>query len=172
MSTSIPLRGTSRLRLTTSGPSTGSPKRRRAACALGVVERTEPLRVDAGRHEHARQRPAGGSLALGERVAAGGDHEAGAAEHVAQHEVRAGQPAGHRDLGAVEHDGVRVPEPWADQTDRQGGIEHHQRRADLVGQVVDAAGERRRREEHLLLGPHDPVGLRRIPGRVALVRAW
>ena len=35
----------------------------------------------------------GGPLALRQRVATGGDHEPGASEHVAQQEVRAGQPA-------------------------------------------------------------------------------
>ena len=69
-------------------PSAGNPK-----CCAGrrpfvVIERAEAVDVDAGRHQHARQRPTSGALALGQRVATGGDHQPGASEHVAEDEVR------------------------------------------------------------------------------------
>ena len=161
----MPLRGTRRLRLTTSGPSVGKPEVLAGRRPFVVVERPEAVGVDTGRHQHARQRTTRGALALGQRVAAGGDHQSGAAEHVTQQEVRSRQPAGHGDLGAVQHDGVRTSEPGPDQPDRQRGVEHHPARAHLVGQRVDPPDERRRGQQDLLAGAHHPVRLLGVPRR-------
>ena len=54
ITTSKPLRGTSRDRPSTSGRSGSRPKRARAAAARSSVERAEPLAVDAGRDDDAR----------------------------------------------------------------------------------------------------------------------
>ena len=111
----------------------------------------------------------GGALALGQRVAAGRDHQAGASEHVAQHEVRAGQAAGHGDLGAVEHDGVRVARAGARPGRRAGpGRAPRSVGADLVGRArrsrrtSDGVGR-----STFSRGPHDPEGLRRRPTRAS-----
>ena len=147
---SMPLRGTRRLRLTTRRPSTGSPSRERTAARSVGVEGVEPLRVDTGGHDDARQRAARRPLALGERVAAGGDHEGRTPQHVAEHEVRPWEPPGHGDLGAVEHDGVGPSQARTEQTDRQRRVEHDAVGADLVGQRLDPAGERPGGQQHRL----------------------
>ena len=74
ISTSIPLRGTSRLRL--DAPPARRPAGRTAPAALARslgVERPEPLGSTPGGTLRHRQRPPGGPLGLGRRVAAGGD---------------------------------------------------------------------------------------------------
>ena len=114
MRTSMPLRGTSRLRLTTSGPSAGRPKcaraaelapRRRAGGSARCRRPAAPARWAAPDRRPAPPRRAGSrrrrsrARPLGARGAAPGSSP--------------GSRPGHGDLGAVEHDGVRVPEARA-----------------------------------------------------------
>ena len=109
ISTSKPLRGTSRLTPTTSGDVGGQAEARAGRRPARRRRGDEAVDVDAGRDDDARQRPAGGALGLGGRVAAGGDDQLGARAAPARAAARAaGQAAGHGDLGAVEHDAVRA----------------------------------------------------------------
>ena len=93
MSTSKPLRGTSRLTPSTSGRSGSRPNARRAARALGGVERTEAVDVDAraGRRRRAAARPAARDR-LARRVLARGDDAGGAAQHPPAELPAAGEP--------------------------------------------------------------------------------
>ena len=112
-------------------PARGPPAR------CGVVERDEAVGVDAGRDEHDGQATAGGPLALVGRVAAGGDHDLGAAEHPGQGVAGAGHPAGHGDLGAVEDHAVGPGQLGAEVADGQGRVEQDQLGTHPVGGLVD-----------------------------------
>ena len=104
------------------------------------------LGVDPGGHLHhlregaaVAHRPA----AFGLGVAAGGDHQLGAGDHVGQQLAAGREPARYRDLGPVQHHGVGQPQTGADQAEGQGGVEHDGRRPGLGGQPPDAAGDDR-----------------------------
>ena len=111
------------------------------------VEWMEAVAVDTGRDDGDRQRTAGGPLAFRQRVATGRDDESRAEQHAPQGQGRAGDAARHRDLGAVEHEPVGMAQVPAEQAERQSRVEHHQLSADLVGQLVDPATERRVRQK-------------------------
>ena len=142
----MPLRGTSRLTLTTSGPGgQAEPGPRRAA--LRPPERDDGGRVDPGRDLDHRRRQAGAARAAPPPPGScPRRRRARAAQHVRQRGPRAGEPARHGDLGAVEDDAVGDVEARAEQPERQGGVEQDE--VDLV--VADARahrGQRGRRGE-------------------------
>ena len=86
--------------------------------------------------------------------------------------LRARQPAGHGDLGAVEHDVVGQVERRADQPERDGRVEHDEVGAELGGQLVDAAHHRRVRQQHRLADPLDAVRLLGVERRGARGTGW
>ncbi len=143
----MPLRGTSRLTLDTSGPLVGSPRAARAA-----------RRSAAGRGAMVAVSTPGGISTTGARSpgaarrASVAGYEPADTTMLASRKTRrqrgscAGQPGGHRDLGPVEDDAVGQIEPGPEQPEREGGIEQ-----DEVDPVVTRAGahggQRRRRRE-------------------------
>ena len=120
----MPLRGTSRLTLSTSGPAAGSPSRAR------VLARS----IGSQRDEADVSTP-GGIWAIGEAgsddaagfrfgVAARGDHEASALRAPGpEQRSAAGQPARDGHLGAVQHHRVGQTQARADQAEGHGRIE-------------------------------------------------
>jgi hypothetical protein len=125
---------------------------------LVLLEGMEPLDIDAGRDDHrGRQFGAKDAPRLAQCVAAGGDHEAGAADHAGQQFGKTRQSGRHRHLGAVEDDRVRQAQSGADEADRQDGVEHDERGADLGGEPVDRPPDRRSRQQHRHVEPLDPA---------------
>ncbi len=149
MRTSIPLRGTSRLTLTTSGPSAGRPRSARARTALAAVERAEPVEVDPGRDLHHRRHPPAPRRrppGLGGRVAAGRDDQGAVPEHVGDQLAADRQAPGDGHLGAVEQHGVGDARA-GDRPDRAGtpgrgrpGRRRSARRVARMRRTSDGAG--------------------------------
>ena len=170
------MRGTSRLSPSTTERVAGrgrSAARRRPA-VVGV-ERAEALGVDAGRDDDGRAAPRpGGPLGLGRRVAAGGDHERGAAQHPAeQRGASPGSRPGTVTSAPCSDDAVGPLERRPEQPERQGRVEQHELGVDLGGQPVDPAPQRRA----WAAAPRWRVrstrnGCAGVPGRGAGVRAW
>ena len=167
MRTSMPLRGTRRLRLTTSAAVVGQPEPgpRRALARSASSGRKRSASTPGGTSD-AGQRPAGGPLAP--RPA--GSHRPrprGTAPRSTWRRTRlgAGQPAGDGDLGAVQHDGVRCRSRGPTSPSGRAGSSttrsaptssarsSMRRASDGVGSRTDSAR------------PLDPEGLLGVPGR-------
>ena len=84
MSTSKPFRGTSRLRPSDHGRVGVEAEPAPGGAPGGGVERVEAVGVDPGRHDHRGQVGPAARRGLRGRVAAGGDDEPGAAQHLAE----------------------------------------------------------------------------------------
>ena len=74
--------------------------------AFGGVDGPEAIDVDARRDDHSAERAPRRVHRLARRILARGDDARRAAQHARRRAARAGQPAGHRDLGAVHDDDV------------------------------------------------------------------
>ena len=97
---------------------------------------------------------------LGFGVRAGRNPKGGVAQGPGQELAADGQVPGYGDFGAMEHHGVREPERWADQAQRQRRIYHHCLRPRKFGQFPH---------------PVDQVGLGqqyRLPGRTMRNFCW
>ena len=84
ITTSKPLRGTSRETPSTSGRSGSRPKRRRVAARVVGVDRMEAVAVDTGRDHHAGQGAARGVGRGARRIRAGRDDRGRAPQHAAR----------------------------------------------------------------------------------------
>ena len=168
---SKPLRGTSRLMPTTSSASTGRPKCAPRLRALGRRSSGWKRSMSTpGRHDRDRQRAAGRALGLGGRVAAGGDRCGGrCAARAPSACLLTGQPAGHGDLGAVQHDVVRqLAATGRPARAAPPGRARSRSAPTSRGHRVDAAHHPRVRQQHRLAGALDVERLRGVElGRAA-----
>ena len=119
-----------------------------------IIERREPVDIDARRDHDGRQWSAGGMDRLGRRIATSGDDDPGTAQHPAEHPTRTGESARHGDLGTMDDHAVRPFESRPQPAERQCRIEQHEVGTDLVGETIDA--------------PHQRVGRQQPAGAVAL----
>jgi hypothetical protein len=138
---------------------------------LGLAQWMELLRIDTARHHGDRQVATGRMDGFGGRISAGRDDPLGPTQRVGQCLLGERQPAGHRDLGAVQYEPVRQLQRRADQSERHGRVEDHEVGPDILGQVVDLLDHPRMREQHWLTRALDAVGLAGIEFGRARVRA-
>ena len=124
--------------------------------ALLVVERDEPVDVDAGRDDDGRQPAPGGPLGLRQRVPAGRHDQPGLAQQAAEQLPAAGDATGDGDLGAVEDEPERPGQAGPEGADGQGRVEQDQLGPDLLRELVDAPAQRRARQQHAAPGPGRP----------------
>ena len=172
MTTSIPLRGTSRLADTISSPSGGKARRRRVAARCSASKgRNRPTSTPGGTSINSGSRlgPADSRHCLGRRVGAGGDDPDRAGQDAGQEPAGRRQPAGHGDLGAMKDDGIRQAEAGPDQPERQRRVEHDERGAGVGGFLADPPDERRRREQHGVRCAVHGEGLGSVPSAAGLL---
>ena len=139
--------------------------------ALVGRQGSEPVGVDTAGHDGDRQLAPGGMFTLGRRIPAGGDDLAGATQRVGECLLGSGEPPGHRDLGAVQHEVVGKLQRRPDQAERDGGVDDDEVGAEVLGQFVDLMDHPRVREQHGLAGPFDAVGLAGVELGRARIRA-
>ncbi len=139
--------------------------------ALVVCQGAELVGVHTAGHDGDRQLPSRRVFTLGRRVPTGGDDLAGATQRVGQRLLGSGEPTGHRDLGAVQHEVVRKLQRRPDQTERHGGVDHDEVGAEVLGQFVDLMNHPGMRKQHRLAGALDAVRLAGVELGRARVRA-
>ncbi len=170
ISVSMPLRGTSRLTLSTRGPVVGRPSRARVlARSMGasgtnrVVSTPGGIRATGGRELTTRRASASGYRPPAITSEA-------SAQHPDQRRPAARKTGRDRHLGAVQDHGVRQAQGRTDQPQRHGGVEDHRLRPDLRRQPPDPASQHRVREQDGLPGPLDAKGLIPVEEVVVHVR--
>ena len=104
-----------------------------------LVERDEPVDVDAGRDDRQGKRAAHRSFGFASGILPCRHDVAGPPQHAGERLAAAREAARDRHLGAMHYDVVRQPQRWADEPERDSRIEDDQIRAELCTQVVDAA---------------------------------
>ena len=81
------------------------------------------------------------------------------------------EPAGHGDLGAVQHEVVRQLQRRTDQAERHRRVEHDQVGTEVAGEVVDLAHHPRVRQQKRFTGALDAERLVGVERRGIGVRA-
>ena len=163
ISTSMPLRGTSRLSDTMSSASSGRLEPGPGGAALGGRQRPEGGGVHAGRDDHHGD-PGSHPRRLPRRVRAGGDDARRPPQHGRQERAADGEAGGHGQLGPVDDHGVGDPEAGPEHPEGQGRVEDDEVGTGRGRRPADPAGRRRGGQQHRQRGPLDGERLVTVEG--------